>query len=212
MLMGLLGVPGLASTIDRMSYGEPITNIGKANVPLLPPATADALMLVSGLMSPASRGALKASDAAVRAITGNPEATAVRVLNYAADMPKMLSASSWRGPLNRNDMGHEWLDGLISSQRYLDRDVVARKIRLGDFDVKVSPQFEIDGLKVRAIQDGHHSLEAAIRSGNKPRFTEQTPTMNDRVSLLDSGNIDQFLEASWIDSPWYSYKTKRDLF
>lgn len=44
-VMELLGVPALARTAERMSYGEPVTNINKANVPLLPADTAEAAML-----------------------------------------------------------------------------------------------------------------------------------------------------------------------
>jgi phage-Barnase-EndoU-ColicinE5/D-RelE like nuclease5 len=45
---GLLGTTGLPQTVERMAYGEPLTNIGRANVPLLKPETADALMTVAG--------------------------------------------------------------------------------------------------------------------------------------------------------------------
>jgi hypothetical protein len=41
-----LDMPALARTVERLSYGEPITNIGKANVPLIPEDTAAAAMLV----------------------------------------------------------------------------------------------------------------------------------------------------------------------
>ena len=44
-VMELLGVPALARTAERISYGEPVTNINKANVPLLPADTAEAAML-----------------------------------------------------------------------------------------------------------------------------------------------------------------------
>lgn len=44
---GLLGTTGIPQTIERMAYGEPLTNIGRANVPLLKPETADALMTVA---------------------------------------------------------------------------------------------------------------------------------------------------------------------
>lgn len=44
-VMELMGVPALARTAERMSYGEPVTNINKANVPLLPADTAEAAML-----------------------------------------------------------------------------------------------------------------------------------------------------------------------
>ena len=68
--MGLLGVPSIATTLDRLSHGEPLTNAGKANVPLLKPETADAAMAAAAALPAVSRGALKASDAAVRAILG----------------------------------------------------------------------------------------------------------------------------------------------
>lgn len=45
LLAEFAGLPSLATTANRISYGEPLTNIGKANVPLLKPETADALMM-----------------------------------------------------------------------------------------------------------------------------------------------------------------------
>lgn len=45
---GLLGTTGIPQTIERMAYGEPLTNMSRANVPLLKPETADALMTVGG--------------------------------------------------------------------------------------------------------------------------------------------------------------------
>jgi hypothetical protein len=47
---GLLGTTGLPQTVERMAYGEPLTNIGRANVPLLKPETADALMTVAPML------------------------------------------------------------------------------------------------------------------------------------------------------------------
>jgi hypothetical protein len=54
---GLLGTTGVPQTIERMAYGEPLTNIGRANMPLLKPETADALMTVAPMVGPAARGA-----------------------------------------------------------------------------------------------------------------------------------------------------------
>lgn len=127
-------------------------------------------------------------------------------------LSKQAGLLQWHGPNTKNDMNSKSLKNLISSQRYLDRDIVANKIREGKFDVHVTPEFELDGEKVRAIQDGHHALEAAIRSGNKPRFIENTVRDNDRIQLLRDGNVDGFLEAAYHDSPWYNFATKRDVF
>jgi hypothetical protein len=49
-LAGLLESTGIPQTTQRMAYGEPLTNIGRANVPLLKPETADAMMNVAPLM------------------------------------------------------------------------------------------------------------------------------------------------------------------
>ena len=54
---GLLGTTGVPQTIERMAYGEPLTNISRANVPLLKPETADAMMTVAPMVGPAARGA-----------------------------------------------------------------------------------------------------------------------------------------------------------
>jgi hypothetical protein len=62
---GLLGTTGVPQTIERMAYGEPLTNIGRANVPLLKPETADALMTVAPMVGPALRGAGRLAGSAV---------------------------------------------------------------------------------------------------------------------------------------------------
>ena len=56
-LASLLESTGLPKTIERMSYGEPLTNIGQANVPMLRPETAEAMMTVAPMAGPAARGA-----------------------------------------------------------------------------------------------------------------------------------------------------------
>lgn len=56
-LAGLLESTGIPKTIERMSYGEPLTNIGQANVPMLKPETAEAMMTVAPMAGPAARGA-----------------------------------------------------------------------------------------------------------------------------------------------------------
>lgn len=190
MLSGLLDLPSIATTAQRASYGEPLTNAGKANVPFLKPETANALMMAAPI---GPKNAL---------------AAAAGLLGHAGP----AEAASFVGLLGRNDLARDELKNLISSQRFIDRDIVAKKIREKKFDVSVTPEFMIDGSPVRAITDGHHALEAAIRSGNQPRFIVGTPSSNDRINLLREGNIDGFLESAYHDSPWYNFATKRDLF
>ena len=66
-LAGLLESTGIPKTTERMAYGEDLTNIGRANVPLLKPETAEAIMTVAPMVGPAARGAERAAMAAGRA-------------------------------------------------------------------------------------------------------------------------------------------------
>lgn len=54
MAANLVGTPAIERTLDRLSYGEPITNMGKANVPLIPEDTGEAAMAI-GAMLPYSK-------------------------------------------------------------------------------------------------------------------------------------------------------------
>ena len=60
-----LSIPALARTLERKAYGEPVTNVGKANVPLLPDDTAQSLMAVAPLSGKAAKGAKAAGKAAL---------------------------------------------------------------------------------------------------------------------------------------------------
>jgi len=84
---------------------------------------------------------------------------------------------------------------LISPQDYLDDDIVDEKSKAADYEVQISPEFEVAGKKFRVILDGHHSLAAAIQDGVDPEFIEQTIQDNDTIAILDRGDIDEFLEA-----------------
>jgi hypothetical protein len=66
--MEFLGVPALARTVERLSYGEPITNVGKANVPMLPDDTAESAMLVGPMAGPLGRVAKKTAKAGAKVV------------------------------------------------------------------------------------------------------------------------------------------------
>lgn len=89
------------------------------------------------------------------------------------------------------------LDGaaLVTSQEYRDEDIVQSKIDAGDFEVSVSPEFELEGVRMRVVLDGHHSLSAAVESGNTPEFTELSSRDHDAISWLDRGDPQTFLES-----------------
>ena len=95
---------------------------------------------------------------------------------------------------------------LISSQRFVDEEIVAQKIADQDFEVQLSPVFEIDREEYQVIMDGHHSYHAALEVGVEPTYYEQTASENDRINLLNK-DVDLFLEACYHDDDWYDIKT-----
>lgn len=82
---------------------------------------------------------------------------------------------------------------IITSQDYIDDEIVAAKLAARDFAVFVSPEFEIDGEAVCVLLDGHHSLAAAIEAGVEPEITEYSASEHDAVALIERGAIEDFL-------------------
>jgi hypothetical protein len=100
---------------------------------------------------------------------------------------------------------------IISSQRYLDEEIVQAKRDAGDYVVTVSPWFEVCGEMVRVLIDGHHRHAAAIADGVEPIFVTEGRE-NDTVCLLLDGDVDAFLEQQYNDSDWYDISTGRTFF
>ena len=71
-----LGIPAVARTLEKASYGEPITNVGKANVPLIPDDTAEAAMT----LAPAAIGAGKLATKGALALGRKGEKLAEQVV------------------------------------------------------------------------------------------------------------------------------------
>lgn len=65
-LAGLLESTGIPKTVERLAYGEPLTNIQRANVPLLRPETAEALLTVAPVPPVAGRATMAAGRAGER--------------------------------------------------------------------------------------------------------------------------------------------------
>ena len=58
---------------------------------------------------------------------------------------------------------------IYMAQEFISEGIVAEKIKAGDFEVFVS-MIADDDILVPILVDGHHSLYAAIRSGNTPNI------------------------------------------
>lgn len=84
---------------------------------------------------------------------------------------------------------------IITSQHYLNDEIVAGKLAAADFAVTLSPAFEIDGETYAVLLDGHHSLAAALLAGQEPAATIADASMDDRVGVLESAGVEDFLET-----------------
>jgi hypothetical protein len=100
----------------------------------------------------------------------------------------------------------------ISSQHYLNDEIVAAKVAAGDFGVSVSPEFTYEGETFRVVLDGHHSLAAANEVGAEVECTELTATQHDAIGLLASGAVLDFLEVTSIDGDYYDIATGKSVW
>lgn len=101
---------------------------------------------------------------------------------------------------------------IISSQRYIDDDIVEAKRIARDYVVVISPAFAIEPWgDVQVVVDGHHSLAAARLDGVEPDYVEATIQMADVVGLIEAGRLEDYLEATRIDSDYYDIATGQDL-
>ena len=92
----------------------------------------------------------------------------------------------------------------ISSQRFLDQNIVNAKIAASDFVVMTATIIDDDGEEYAVIIDGHHSFEAAKQTGNEPVFEESDYNYQSEVEFI---GFDDWMEQHWIDSEWYNIET-----
>lgn len=100
---------------------------------------------------------------------------------------------------------------LISSQKYLNDEIVALKRKIQDYVVTISPEFEVDGVVMQNILDGHHAFAAAKLDGVELEYFIATEKDDERIALLES-SISDYLEASYIDTDWYNVVTGKTIW
>ena len=97
----------------------------------------------------------------------------------------------------------------ISSQRYIDDEIVQAKRQAKDYTVTVATITDQDGNDYELVIDGHHSLAAAREDGVEPVYVESDYNYQAEV---ESCGFDDFLIAKWIDSPYYDIETGKDIW
>ena len=100
---------------------------------------------------------------------------------------------------------------IISSQRYIDDETVAKKIDAADYVVFVSPEFEVDDMTVQVVLDGHHSLAAAKIAGVEPEYRVMTAMDHDAIGI-EQEDPEAFLEITYMDSDYYDIDTGATLW
>jgi hypothetical protein len=150
----IVGVPSLRKTLERMSYGQPLTNARQANVPFLKPETADALMMaplsprtaLAALMGGfGDAGAAKAIFAGITAKTADRAALAqAEKLTAAGADPRAI----WR------DTG--WMKGGDGKWRF-EIDDSAAKAR----DYQLTPKEAYQQARQEAAWSGGDPARAA---------------------------------------------------
>ena len=87
---GLLGTTGLPQTIERLAYGEDLTNINRANMPLLKPETADALMTVAPMAKTAGNAGKRVARLAGEEINAAMMGERGGLLGAVTPQPKFM--------------------------------------------------------------------------------------------------------------------------
>jgi hypothetical protein len=84
-LAGLLESTGVPKTVERLAYGEPLTNLQQANIPALRPETANALMTLLPNLPMAGR--------AIQATKGLPVGMSIKNIKKSQDSLRTFKTS-----------------------------------------------------------------------------------------------------------------------
>jgi len=96
---------------------------------------------------------------------------------------------------------------IISSQCYLDDDIVKEKSENEDYDVQYI-MVDIEGEEYEIVVDGHHSLAAAIQDGVEPNWEHDRAGQRN----FDRLGLKRWLEQHDQDCDWYEVFTKEPVW
>lgn len=95
------------------------------------------------------------------------------------------------------------LPPLISSQRYLDPQIVRRKaMRFKVFAVS-TVTLDLRGAQYRVLIDGHHNLAAARLVGVEPQWRGPSAKMTRVMRSTSKDDFARFMINNLTDSDWY---------
>lgn len=97
---------------------------------------------------------------------------------------------------------------LISTQRYLDADIVAAKRTQSEYEVQIV-RLTIDGVEYGYVIDGHHSHAAAVEQGAPIEIDDATAEYQHEIDYL---GFDGFIQAHHQGDDIFDLATGNDLF
>lgn len=96
---------------------------------------------------------------------------------------------------------------IISSQRYLNREVIMRKAAKFKVFVVRTVDLEMRGKVYRIILDGHHNLAAARLIGATPIWKGPPPKFERIMKSMTADSFAAFMINNLTDSDWYFHDT-----
>ena len=96
---------------------------------------------------------------------------------------------------------------LISSQRFLNRSMVARKALTFKVFVVSTVEIELRGKVYRILTDGHHNLAASKLAGVQPTWRGPSRKLQRVMRDMTAAAFARFLINNLTDSDWYFVDT-----
>lgn len=96
---------------------------------------------------------------------------------------------------------------LISSQRFLDPVLVARKACTFKVFIVCVAEVTLRGQPYRVLIDGHHNLAAARQAGVEPTWRGPAKKFARIMATIPKAEFERFLINNLTDSDWYDVDT-----
>lgn len=96
---------------------------------------------------------------------------------------------------------------LISSQRFLNPSLVARKALSFKVFVVSTVEIELRGQMYRILADGHHNLAASKLAGVEPTWRGPSRKLQRVMRSMSAAEFAHFLINNLTDSDWYFVDT-----
>jgi hypothetical protein len=173
-----------------------------------PAASTRAAALAAHLRSGAATGAAYGATSGL--VDGPADLTQGDVSGVGRDVLKGAAFGGGMGLAGAkfaNDVGAFGSRNLISSQRYLDPELVAEKQANKEYSFQSVP-VTIDGEKYEVVVDGHHRIAAALADGVEP---EWEPAHHETQAFARD-DPEGFLENNQNESPYYYLKTGKEVW